>query len=73
MVAMSPSSEVCVRIDLGRFIANAMRAGVRLTTREAAIFLREWGFEYQGEGYWRCPADRLDVLHDDEIDEVRPG
>lgn len=73
MVAARQNLEVSVRIDLGRFIANAMQAGVRLTTNEAAAFLQEWGFEYQGDGFWRCPADRLDVLHDDEIGEVVPG
>lgn len=72
MIVRKVENEIRVRIDLDRFIANAMRAGIRLVEVEAEEYLAEWGFRRLGNRLWRCSPDHLDLLHNDEISDVRP-
>lgn len=70
---MREENEIRVRIDLDRFIANAMLAGIRLVEVEAEEYLAEWGFKRLGNHLWSCPPDRLNLLRNDEICNVRPA
>jgi hypothetical protein len=73
MIARGEKDGIRVRIDLDRFIANAKLAGVQLKEAEAEEYLAEWGFRQLGNRLWSCSPHHLDLLHNDEICNVRPA
>lgn len=73
MNARKEENSVRVRIDMNRFIANTKLAGVRLLEAEAEEYLAGWGFKQLGSRLWSCSPDHLDLLHNDEICNVRPA
>ena len=52
------------------FIANAARAGLLLTPREAAEVLRDWGFSPYQRDLWHCHWQALATLTNSEITEI---